>query len=201
MKMIQQIYLGFFLSILCVVANAAKDFQTGDIIFQTSKSTQSLAIQKATHSPYSHMGMLVYKSGQLWVLEAVQPVKYTPFQQWVNRGVGQHYTVKRLYKSLNPAQQQKLQIAAEQYLGQPYDLYFEWSDRSIYCSEIVWKAYNQALNIQLAPLQQLKDFDLSDPSVKKLMQQRYGKNIPLQEKVISPDALFHSKYLITVKSK
>ncbi|ENV33384.1 hypothetical protein F960_02411 [Acinetobacter gerneri DSM 14967 = CIP 107464 = MTCC 9824] len=140
-------------------------------------------------------------SGQLWVLEAVQPVKYTPFQQWVNRGVGQRYTVKRLYKSLNPAQQQKLQIAAEQYLGQSYDLYFEWSDRSIYCSEIVWKAYNQALNIQLAPLQQLKDFDLSDPSVKKLMQQRYGKNIPLQEKVISPDALFHSKYLITVKSK
>lgn len=201
MKMIQQIYLGFLLSILCVLASAAEDFQTGDIIFQTSKSTQSLAIQKATHSPYSHMGMLVYKSGQLWVLEAVQPVKYTPFQQWVNRGVGQRYTVKRLYKSLNPAQQQKLQIAAEKYLGQSYDLYFEWSDRSIYCSEIVWKAYNQALNIQLAPLQQLKDFDLSDPSVKKLMQQRYGKNIPLQEKVISPDALFHSKYLITVKSK
>ncbi|MDV2438504.1 YiiX family permuted papain-like enzyme [Acinetobacter gerneri] len=201
MKMIQQIYLGFFLSILCVVASAAEDFQTGDIIFQTSKSTQSLAIQKATHSPYSHMGMLVYKSGQLWVLEAVQPVKYTPFQQWVNRGVGQRYTVKRLYKNLNPVQQQKLQIAAEQYLGQPYDLYFEWSDRSIYCSEIVWKAYNQALNIQLAPLQQLKDFDLSDPAVKKLMQQRYGKNIPLQEKVISPDALLHSKYLITVKSK
>ncbi|EPR85580.1 hypothetical protein [Acinetobacter gerneri] len=61
MKMIQQIYLGFLLSILCVLASAAEDFQTGDIIFQTSKSAQSLAIQKATHSPYSHMGMLVYK--------------------------------------------------------------------------------------------------------------------------------------------
>ncbi|WP_265733451.1 YiiX/YebB-like N1pC/P60 family cysteine hydrolase [Acinetobacter sp. ANC 3832] len=59
----------------------AQQFETGDIIFQTSKSAQSVVIQKATHSPYSHMGMIVKKQGKLWVLEAIQPVKYTALKQ------------------------------------------------------------------------------------------------------------------------
>ena len=50
----------------------AAQYQTGDIIFHTSKSAQSLVIQKATHSPYSHMGMIVMKQGQALVLEAIQ---------------------------------------------------------------------------------------------------------------------------------
>lgn len=35
--------------------------QTGDIIFQTSLSSQSQAIQLATHSDYSHTGMIVIR--------------------------------------------------------------------------------------------------------------------------------------------
>lgn len=36
-------------------------YHDGDIIFQTSKSSQSQAIQVATHSKYSHMGVLSSK--------------------------------------------------------------------------------------------------------------------------------------------
>ncbi|MBW1915217.1 MAG: hypothetical protein JRI86_09795 [Deltaproteobacteria bacterium] len=32
--------------------------QDGDIIFHTSRSEQDLVIQKATKSPYSHMGIV-----------------------------------------------------------------------------------------------------------------------------------------------
>jgi hypothetical protein len=54
------------------------DIQNGDIIFQTSLSTQSKAIQLATNSPYSHCG-IIYKDGEkFYVFEAVQPVKKTP---------------------------------------------------------------------------------------------------------------------------
>ena len=177
----------------------ATRYQTGDIIFHTSKSAQSIVIQKATHSPYSHMGMLVNKNGKLWVLEAIQPVKYTAFNDWVNRGVNQQYVVKRLNRDLSRQQQNTLVKNAETYLGKPYDIYFEWNNDAIYCSEIIWKAYNDALGIQLAPLQKLNRFDLSDLKVKALMKQRYGQNIPLQETVIAPKAIFESKQLITVK--
>ena len=51
--------------------DALKD---GDIIFQTSLSNQSKAIQLATNSKYSHCG-IIYKSGNdFYVFEAIQPV-------------------------------------------------------------------------------------------------------------------------------
>lgn len=118
---------------------------------------------------------------------------------WVNRGVNQQYVVKRLNRDLSRQQQNILVKNAETYLGKPYDIYFEWNNDAIYCSEIIWKAYNDALGIQLAPLQKLNRFDLSDLKVKALMKQRYGQNIPLQQTVIAPKAIFESKQLITVK--
>ena len=180
---------------------ANMSYQTGDIIFHVSKSQQSLVIQKATKSRYSHMGLIVHKNGKSWVLEAVQPVKYTALQQWIDRGVERHYVVKRFKTNLTVQQKQHLIKNAEQYLGQPYDLYFEWDNRALYCSEIVWKAYHDALGIELAPLSKLKQFNLSSPEVKQLMQQRYGKNIPLNETVIAPQAIFASTALIEVDRK
>ena len=179
----------------------AENFQTGDIIFHISRSEQSLAIQAATHSPYSHMGMIVNKEGKTWVLEAIQPVKYTPLDSWIKRGENQHYVVKRYISNLSYDQKIKLIKEAEYYLGKPYDIYFEWDDRAIYCSEIIWKAYNKALGIQLAPLQQLKQFDLNSTTVKALMKQRYGNNIPFNEKVIPPSAIYDSTLLKEIYRK
>lgn len=192
--------LTVILSGLSSALYAQSTFQTGDIIFHISKSQQSLSIQKATHSPYSHMGMIVNKNNQTWVLEAIQPVQYTTLNQWIARGENAHYVVKRLKQPLNVPQKTKLVQNAEKYLGKPYDIYFEWDDRAIYCSEIVWKAYDDALGIQLAPLQHLKQFDLKQASVQKLMQQRYGQQVPLNETVIAPKAIYESKYLQQVFS-
>lgn len=180
---------------------ANMSYQTGDIIFHVSKSLQSLGIQKATKSRYSHMGLIVNKDGKAWVLEAVQPVKYTVLQQWIDRGVERHYVVKRFKTNLTVQQKQHLIKNAEQYLGQPYDLYFEWDNRALYCSEIVWKAYHDALGIELAPLSKLKQFDLSSSEVKKLMQQRYGQSIPLNGTVIAPQTIFASTALVEVDRK
>lgn len=194
MKIINRL-LSIVLSYLFSSHLLAGEFKTGDIIFHTSKSTQSIVIQKATRSVYSHMGMIVHKNHQFYVLEAIQPVKYTPLKQWIQRGVKQAYVVKRYHKPLSEQQQQRLVQSAEKHLAKPYDLYFGWGDDAIYCSEIVWKAYHEALNIRLAPLQTLQQFDLSAPQVKNLMKQRYGTKVPLNETVIAPEAIFRSKVL------
>jgi hypothetical protein len=54
------------------------------------------------------------------------------------------------------------------------------------------------LNVEIGELEKLADFDLSDQSVKQKMKERYGENLPLDEKVISPAAMFNSVYLETV---
>jgi uncharacterized protein YycO len=184
----------------CIVlpAGAAETLRDGDIIFHTSRSGQSQAIQRATHSPYSHVGLVFFRDGKPFVLEAIATVRYTPLAQWTARGDGGKYKVRRLKSALTSDQSSALRVAAEKYSGRPYDLYFEWSDERIYCSELVWKAYRDALGVEIGKRQKLREFDLTDPVVKAKMRERYGNGVPLDEPVISPGAQFDSTLLRTV---
>lgn len=96
------------LSLLVSVPAFAWQPQTGDIIFQISRSSQSKAIQLATHSDYSHTGMLVIRNKKPYVFEAVGPVKYTPLKQWIAHGEKGKYVVRRVEGGLSVEQQQKL---------------------------------------------------------------------------------------------
>ena len=186
---------------------AATDRQllrNGDLIFQTSKSAQSRAIQLATHSPYSHCGLVCQQNGEWMVLEAVQPVKFTSLRKWIIRGQGDHYVVKRLRdadKALTPQAWQQMLAAGQAMLGRDYDLAFGWSDDRIYCSELIWKVYEQGLGRKVGQLQHLRDFDLSSPAVQAKLHERYGKNLPLNETVISPVSLFNSPELVIIISR
>lgn len=193
--------VGLFVVLLTGGKAGAAQLRDGDIIFQTSRSAQSLAIQQATHSPYSHVGMIFLRDGQPYVFEAIGPVRYTSLPQWIARGDGGHYVVKRLRDAerlLTPAALQKLRRVASEFTGKPYDLTFEWSDARIYCSELVWKVYERGLGLRIGKLQRLREFDLSPPAVRAKMRERYGKNVPLEEPVISPGAMFASDRLTLV---
>lgn len=178
------------------------DIKNGDLIFQTSLSGQSKAIQLATHSKYSHCGIIYSENGQFYVFEAVQPVKTTPLDQWIKRGKNGHYVIKRLKNAdqvLTTGTLQKMKSEGEKFNGKNYDLIFEWSDDNIYCSELIWKVYQRATGIEIGKLEKLSDFDLTNEAVKRKMKERYGDNIPMEETVISPAAIFDSELLFTVK--
>jgi uncharacterized protein YycO len=175
----------------------------GDLIFQTSLSGQSKAIQLATKSKYSHCG-LIYKDGnEFYVFEAVQPVKRTPLNRWIARGKDGKYIIKRLKNAdqvLTPATLTKMKQVGDQFNGKNYDLTFEWSDDKIYCSELIWKIYQRATGLEIGKLEKLSDFDLTNEAVKKKMKERYSGKIPTNEIVISPAAIFDSELLKIVKS-
>ena len=179
------------------------EIKNGDLIFQTSLSGQSKAIQVATHSKYSHCG-LIYKDGNdFFVFEAVQPVKRTPLDKWIARGENGKFVIKRLKNAeqiLTPATIQKMKQVGGEFTGKNYDLTFEWSDDKIYCSELIWKVYQRATGLEVGKLQKLSDFDLTNEVVKKKMIERYGDKIPMNEIVISPSSIFDSELLTTVKA-
>lgn len=182
-------------------APKSKTLRSGDIIFQTSLASQSKAIQLATGSKYSHMGIIYVEGDQTFVYEAVQPVKSTPLKEWIARGKNQHYVVKRLKNSedvLTEDALAKMKSIGNKYKGKNYDLYFEWSDERMYCSELVWKIYSEATGLSIGSLQQLNEFNLTSPEVKQKLKERYGENVPLHEKVISPESMFNSDLLVTV---
>ncbi|HJW32037.1 MAG TPA: YiiX family permuted papain-like enzyme [Holophagaceae bacterium] len=179
-------------------------WREGDVLFQTSRSNQSVAVQSATHSKWSHMRLLFRRHGRWVVLEAVQPVKYTVLDAWIRRGEGGHVEAKRLkasVKRLSSPEVAKLQREGERFLGRPYDLTFEWDDRRIYCSELVWKAYDRALGLKLGKLQTLAEFDLTAPAVQRKMAERYPKGMPRGMSVISPQAMYDAPELETAWSR
>ncbi len=194
--------------ILCALSfqasHAATALQNGDIVFHTSRSAQSVAVQRATGSRYSHMGIVLLRDGKPYVFEAVQTVRYTPLAQWTARGNGGHYVAKRLRNAdtlLTPGAIARLQARTAEFEGRPYDLTFEWSDQRIYCSELVWKLYQRALGVRIGELQKIRQFNLTDPAVRAKMRERYGDTVPMDEPVISPVAMFDSPLLVTVEKR
>ncbi len=200
-KTLQYTVIGLIFLISCKYETKFSRFQSGDIIFQTSKSGQSKAIQVATDSKYSHMGIIYKQKNKFFVYEAVQPVKLTPLKEWIARGENGHYVVKRVKSSnklLTPEVLTKMKKIGKKYAGKDYDLYFEWSDSRIYCSELVWKIYKEATGLEIGKLEKLSDFNLTNKEVKRKLKERYGDNIPKEELVISPATMFNSDKLKTV---
>jgi uncharacterized protein YycO len=178
--------------------NLIKD---GDLIFQKSFSSQSLAVEKATNSIYSHCGIIFKQDSNFYVLEAVQPVSVCELKEWIARGKDQHFVIKRhiFADSLLTAEKIKeMKKIGFSFLDKNYDLTFEWSDNKMYCSELIWKIYKRALNIEIGQLQKLEDLNLNDRIVKEKLKERYGNNIPYEETIISPESIFSCKDLKTV---
>ncbi len=177
----------------------------GDVIFQMSQAPQSLAVQKATHARYSHVGLVTFRDEKPYVFEGVETVRATPLAEWLASGEGGHYVVKRLVDAhdvLDTASVIELKKEMRRFEGKgPYDRTFEWSDERLYCSELVWKVYERALGIRLGEPQRMRDLDLSAPETAKRLFERFGERVPLDEPVISPQRIFDSARLETVDER
>ena len=176
----------------------------GDILFQISTSGQGKAIQLATKSPYSHCGILFKENKEWMVFEGVQPVKKTLLSEWINRGDGHHFVSKRHKHAaslLTSDVKEKMKDEAKKLVGKNYDLTFEWNDDRIYCSELVYKIYQRGAGVSVGTLQKLQDFNLNSPVVRAKLKERYGNNIPLNETVISPGAIFADSNLVEILNK
>jgi len=164
--------------------------QTGDIIAHKSKSRQSRFIKALTGSDYTHIGFVVKKGGQSYVLEAIEPVKYTKLSDWINRGEGKKYTVKRLNSDYQQCIPQIIQ-RAEGHLGKHYDAWFHPSDKKIYCSELISKAVKNGFGIQLGEwetLDEIAGWKGYLPQYQKEAKRRWGK-YPKDLKMITPASI------------
>jgi hypothetical protein len=192
----QLLYLLLFIVPLTACTQQYRD---GDIIFQSSPSRQSAAIEEATQSPYSHCGIIFYENNVAYVYEAVQPVGKRRLDEWIESGVNAEFVVKRLDTvQLTENKIKALKSYAIEQFGKNYDGKFNWSDKEMYCSELVYKCYWNACQIKLATPKPLREFNIDGPIVRKIMKERYENDIPYDEPMISPDQLVNSRLLITV---
>lgn len=186
-------------------ARSGSALRDGDIIFHESTSRQSEMVRALTRSRWTHMGVVFLDSGRPVVLEAVSPVRYTPFAQWTARGRGKHYVVKRLRDAdvrLQPAVIREMRAVAARWLGRPYDLQFRWEDDSLYCSELVYKLFDRGARVRIGRIQRAREMNLEDERARAARSARFapGQFDP-NESVVTPVSIFDDDQLITVVEK
>jgi hypothetical protein len=143
---------------------------TGDLVFQASESAQAPAIKEAQRGhPATHTGIVVRDERGVFVLEAVGPVRLTPWAHFAARGAG---VVVMRDPRLDDAKREALVAAARRDLGKPYDATFANDDARIYCSELVWRAY-QAIGVDVGTVQRTGELALDGPLMRALFARRW----------------------------
>ena len=90
------------------IASDRSEYQTGDLIFQTTNGSLTPVIVSATMSRFTHVGMIIVKNGKPYVYEANGPVRAVSLKRFIRRGVGKKFVVKRLETPLTKKQKKKL---------------------------------------------------------------------------------------------
>ena len=178
--------------------------RSGDLVFQDSSpiSGQAEAIKALTRSPWSHCGLYFERPGLGGVVvDGNGSGALLSWDEWSRRGKDGKFAIYRLKTGLNEDAIEKLWARARELDGRPYDLKFAWDDERIYCSELIWKACRDALDVELGSLQKLRDFELENRLARPLIE-RAGSWGTLEnalahgdEVVISPQAITKSSLL------
>ncbi|NKJ06913.1 YiiX/YebB-like N1pC/P60 family cysteine hydrolase [Rhizobium sp. SG741] len=176
-------------------ATAGGDYpplQDGDLIFQTSTSSQSSAIIFATGSAFSHMGIIKNDNGAITVIEAAAQVKETPLKTWINRGLLRRVAIYRDPR-LTPEKARQLLSYSRTLYGKPYDLFFSFNNDAIYCSELPYLAY-KAAGIDIGKAQKISELNIDNMLVKNLVQSRWQRDSECTERGYDFDQCY--KYIL-----
>jgi uncharacterized protein YycO len=136
------------------------ELHEADVVLQTSGSARSALIQRASGSPYSHVGLVELAPDGVFVVEAISPVSRTPIEAWAARGKGHVVTVLRPV-GLDAAARQQVVETAKGWLGRPYDARYAWDDERLYCSELVVKAFARGARLEVGRQQRVKDLQVT----------------------------------------
>lgn len=175
----------------CMFVHAERgraDLREGDIIFQTSKSSQSKFIAYATNSINTHCGIIVYQNDRPYVLEASNVVKLTPLNNFINKGaLGARYSVYRYTDK-------PIKIRYKKYMGISYDSQFSLTNKKFYCSELVWVIYKEQFGVELCKPRPLSSYNTL--GLGKIMKRR---GISSKSLFVAPSDLAASKKLHRIK--
>jgi hypothetical protein len=190
------------LAVACLTRAAEPPLEAGDLVFETStsSSSQSAAIQLATASRWSHVGIVeVAADGKVSVIEALGTVSRTSWPAWRRRARRGGDVLVLRPRGLSAAQRKAAVAAARRLLGRPYDARFGWDDDRIYCSELVVKAYERGAGASFGKRERLGDLHLA--GLEGAAAKRWGGPLPRDLVLVTPASLAEDGRLDVVEGR
>ncbi len=175
------------LAVSCGTRAAEPRLAAGDLVFETSSSAQSAAIQWATASPWSHVGIVEVSREGTFVIEALGKVSRTPWKAWRRRAARGGGVLVMRPRGLDATKRWAAVAEAKSFLGRRYDPRFGWGDDRIYCSELVVKAYERGAGISLGRREKLRDLRLF--GMESAAERRWGGPVPKDLVLVTPASI------------
>jgi hypothetical protein len=169
--------------------------QEGDVIFQSLPHNDLVdAIEGITASPYSHCGVVLRDKTKMWVvMEALGNVHETPLLEWIKRGRKGDFAVYRLNKRYDPFVP-KFKDRLLVFEGAPYDSNYDMTNgHSLYCSDLVYLAFEKASGEKLGKLEKLRDLDWKP--YEGFIKSDQDGTLPLDRIMITPASLARASQL------
>lgn len=127
------------------------ELKTGDVLLQPLHCWVCSLIEAETHSPYSHMGIVIKEGSETFVLEAWQEVKLSTLDEFLSK-TEKNLKVKILrHKILRPFELEKIKALSKPLIGHPYDDNFLFDNylngkKAYYCSELIYEVLSRLTN-------------------------------------------------------
>lgn len=123
--------------------------KNGDLIFIYSKKHQE--ISSISNYNYNHVGVLYRLSNVTFVYHVDKFVTETPLVIFLKDV--KNFEIKRLKNAnviITASNYNKMVEVGKTFFKLPLDKKLKWSDTKMYSSELIWKIYKKAINIELA---------------------------------------------------
>ncbi|MGL4596522.1 MAG: YiiX/YebB-like N1pC/P60 family cysteine hydrolase [Bacteroidia bacterium] len=175
----------------------------GDVLVQYRDDDFGKRMEVLSGSPFTHAGIIFKRErdGVWMVMEVLDSVRLTPLRQWTARNGGKHTMLlrhKKYAEGLSKEETMRVREASRKFKKCATDDWFAADDKAVCSSELVWKLYNNALNVELAPMRTLKSYERAGEPVQKMLATHYGKNIPFDQKYITPVDFINSPNMVKV---
>lgn len=130
----------------------SEGLQSGDIIFRRGPSIESGVVMTMDHANFSHAGIVLRQHGNTFVIHVVTGeggpdiTKVESISDYLRSDRATAAIAYRIV-SENPSLVAHAVATAQKYAEQevPFDSDFDLSsDRTLYCTELVWRAYQEA---------------------------------------------------------
>jgi hypothetical protein len=172
----------------------------GDIVMQISEDPMLVAFGDACKSKYNNAGMIFMRprDNAYMVLEMRDSIRFTPLQEWIDRGKDKHIALIRLKNSnqiLNASKTERLKKIAKAVRGKSVDYAYSWTDAQLYSTEMVWKLYHSSLNISICEIGKRSEMNMTDAATLAVIKKMYPGGVISEEQFISPDAIYKSPKL------
>ena len=165
-----------------------ESYAPGDLIYIKIPTSFGRAIEEVTHAPVSHVGVVAqHESGHLTVVHALGTVQEEPIERFLERGKG-HFAVAR-YPFHAPEDRDRFVAAARALIGLPYDYEFSMTNQAMYCSELVYRAFQDGLSLIPVPLHPLT-FGAPESESRRVMDRITHGHCPEGTPGISPGDYF-----------